>query len=141
MTVDGDPESGIRQMNEVTDYINQLLQDCQAKAQEAFVAKKIRNKLETEVDQLRSSTHLLRNRVTNMVEQARQASQRRRIREHLKCYIEMLTHRRARLEINVEKLHKKNENLCEQREKYTAERLDLRNTITTLRGFEKLDSC
>lgn len=140
MTIDGDPSSGIRQMNEIRDYINQLRQDCQAKLEELHAARKIRNKLGSEVDRLRVNTHLLRNQITNMIEQARQATQRRRIREHLGGYIEMLTHRRARMEINVQKLRKKNEALREERDKYTAEQLELRNSVTALCEDEKLDS-
>jgi len=139
LTNDGDPESGIRQMKEIKDYINQLRQDCQAILEELHAATKIRNKLETEVDGLRVGTYLLRNQVANMIEQARKATKRRRIREHLSGYIEMLTHRRARLGINVQKLQKKNEAHHEERDRYTAEELDLRNAITALCENEKLD--
>ena len=128
-------------MNEIQYYINQLRQDCQAKLEELHAVRKIFNKLETEISRLRDSTHLLRNRVTDMIEQARQATQRRRIREHLGGgYIEMLTHRRARLGINVQKSHEKSETLREESDRYTAERLDLRNAITALCKDEKLDS-
>lgn len=127
-------------MNEIRDYINQLRRDCQAKLEEMHAASKIRNKLETEVDQLRVSTHLLRNQVADMIEQARQDTQRRRIKEHLGGYIEMLTHRSARLGINVQKLYEKNEALHEESVKYTAEQLDLRNTLIALCEDEKLDS-
>jgi len=52
----------------------------------------------------------------------------------------MSTHRRARLGINVQKLHEKNEALREEHNKYIAEQLDLRKTITALHKDEKLDS-
>jgi uncharacterized protein YoxC len=140
LTIGGDPESGICQANEIREYINQLRQDCQAKLEELHAAREIRKKLETDVDRLRASTHVLRKQVTNMIDQARQATQRRRIKEHLGCYIEMLTHRRARLGISVQKLHEKNEALREGHDKYTAEQLDLRKIITALCEDEKLDS-
>lgn len=126
-------------MKEIKDYINQLRQDCHAILEELHAATKIGNKLETEVDGLRVSTYLLRNQVANMIEQARKATKRRRIREHLGGYIEMLTHRRARLGINVQKLHEKNEAHHEERDRYTAEELDLRNANTALCENEKLD--
>jgi hypothetical protein len=140
LTIDGDPESGTCQINEIRDYINQLRRDCQAKLEETHAASKIRNELETEVDQLRVSTHLLRNQVTDMIEQARQDTQRRRIREHLGSYIEILNHRNARLGINVQKLNEKNEALREERDKYTTEQLDLRNSLTALCEDEKPES-
>ena len=52
----------------------------------------------------------------------------------------MLTHRSARLGFSVQKLYEKNEALHEESVKYTAEQLDLRNTLMALLRDEKLDS-
>ena len=126
-------------MEEVRAYINHLRKDCQAKLEEMHAARKVHNKLETEVDQLRINTLLLRKRVIKMTEQARQAMQRRRVKEHLGGYVETLSHRRARIDINVQKMHEKNEALREERDGYTAEQLDLRKILAAICEHEKLN--
>jgi hypothetical protein len=73
-----------------------------------------------------------------MVEQVKKAGQRRRIRGHLGNYIEALTHKRARIELSVQKIHQKNEGLLEDRSRLTAERLDLQDTMA-LPETEELD--
>ncbi len=108
--------------------------------QEMSAAKKIRADLENEVGQLRVSTPLLRKRVANMVERARKASQRHRIKEHVGNYIEMLTHKCARMEFNVQRLHKTNADLLEERDKYVAEQSDLQHTIAALHDADEVDS-
>jgi hypothetical protein len=54
-------------------------------------------------------------------------------------YIEALTHKRARIELSVQKIHQKNEGLLEDRSRLTAERLDLQDTIMALPETEELD--
>lgn len=127
-------------MDEIRDHINHLWKDCGAMTEEISAAGKFLTDLEKEVEQLRASTYLLRKRVTNMVEQANQASRRRRIKEHLGNYVETLTHKCARLAFGVQKLHKKKEALLEERNRLTAERLDLQGTIKALRETGELDS-
>jgi predicted nucleic acid-binding Zn-ribbon protein len=126
-------------MDEIRNHINQLRKDCQAVILELSAAGKIHEDLEKEVGQLRASTRLLRKRAINMVEQVKKAGQRRRIREHLGDYIEALAHKRARIELSVQKIHQKNEGLLENRRRLTAEGLDLQDTILALPETEELD--
>jgi chromosome segregation ATPase len=119
-------------MDEIRDHINQLRKDCQAVMRKLSAAGKILEDLEKEVNQLRASARLLRKRAISMAEQVKKAS-------HLGNYIEVLTHKRARIEFSVQKIHKKNEGLLEVRSRLTAERLDLQGTIITLPETEELD--
>ncbi len=140
LAADGRPMSGLCQMVEIRDFLNQLHMDCQAKAQEISVAAKIRNDLTEEVNTLRINTRQMRKQVTNLIEQARKACQQYRIEEQIRSHVEALTHNRARMEIEAHKLQRRNASLVRERNDYVAEQVHLQKVITTYRKAGALTS-
>jgi chromosome segregation ATPase len=129
----GDPESGIREMDEIRDYIDQLRQNCFAKQLEVKKAEKTYQNLTEQVARLRGATHRLGKRVSMELHRANNADRRRRYTDQVRGYIEMLTHKLRRTEIAAQKYNGYNAHLQTEVDRLDGERKDLYKTYKTLR--------
>jgi uncharacterized protein YukE len=128
----GDTKSGIREMDELKDYISKLRQDCIAREYRAYEAEALSKSLHDKAEELQLATHQLRKQVTRALDQANKANHVRYM-DQVKSYIEMLIHKLKWSEITIKKFNGYSKNLQKRVDRLDEEREDLHETYKNLR--------